>query len=170
MTGSAPACASSAQTRRGKAWDAEGLPAELCVRAPDGIPVALDPSNPAARAAVRESVHAMLGPGGLDADGLKVDFTARTPSGTALSHHGPGWGIALLHDLLEVVYVAAKEAKADALVITHTPHPAFVDVTDMIRLNDMYYATHLDWSGEALDEDDYAALRRTWETWRAVAR
>ena len=79
----------------------------------------------------------MLGPDGLDADGLKIDFTARTPSGRALAHRGPDWGIALLHRLLEIVYVAAKAAKPDALVITHTPHPAFVDVTDMIRLNDM---------------------------------
>ena len=35
------------------------------------------------------------------------------------------------------MYAAAKRAKPDALVITQTPHPAFVDVTDMIRLNDM---------------------------------
>ena len=67
----------------------------------------------------------MLAPDGLDADGLKVDFTARTPSGRALSHHeGGAWGIALLHELLSIVYAAAKEAKPDALVITHTPHPA----------------------------------------------
>jgi hypothetical protein len=117
------------------------------------------------------------------------------------------------------VYGAAKEAKPDALVITHTPHPSFVDVTDMIRLNDMimgdvvaqmeqraevvravcpelpidtddwrapdkrswreflerkpeigvpslYYATHID-NGEELDDDDYAAIRRVWEEWRA---
>ena len=50
---------------------------------------------------------------------------------------GDTWGIALLHELLAVVYAAVKEAKPDALVITHTPHPGFVDVTDMIRLNDM---------------------------------
>ena len=42
-----------------------------------------------------------------------------------------------MHELLRVVYAAVKEAKPDALVITHTPHPSFVDVTDMIRLNDM---------------------------------
>jgi hypothetical protein len=76
---------------------------------------------------------------GLDADGLKIDFTARTPSGHALSTQGPGWGIALLHELLATVYAAAKEAKADAdaLLVTQTPHPSFVDVTDMIRMNDM---------------------------------
>ncbi|MCP9485954.1 MAG: hypothetical protein MSC30_08840 [Gaiellaceae bacterium MAG52_C11] len=120
-----------------KAWDPEGLSPELCVRNPDGVPVALDPTNPRAREALRESIRAMLSTDGLDADGLKIDFTARTPSGRSLSAHGAGWGIALLHDLLTVVYAAAKEAKADALVMTHTPHPAFVDVTDMIRLNDM---------------------------------
>jgi hypothetical protein len=120
-----------------KAWDPEGVPPELCVRNPDGAPVAVDPSNPAARAFLGEMLERLLGPAGLDADGLKIDFTARTPSGHRLLHHGPGWGIALLHRLLETVYAAAKRAKHDALVITHTPHPAFVDVTDMIRLNDI---------------------------------
>ena len=202
-----------------KAWDPEGLDPELCVRNPDGDPVALDPSNPAARDELRRIIGRMLSPDGLGADGLKVDFTARTPSGRALSHHGGGaWGIALLHELLSIVYTAAKEAKPDALVITHTPHPSFVDVTDMIRLNDMtsgevvpqmtfradvvraacpelpidtddwrvpdkrawrafldvkadigvpslYYASHLDATGEELDADDYAALRRVWQEW-----
>jgi hypothetical protein len=120
-----------------KAWDPEGLPPELCVRNPDGVPVAVDPTNPDTRAELRAQMLRLLGPDGLDADGLKIDFTARTPSGRALTTHGRGWGIALLHELLRVVYEAAKEAKPDALVITHAPHPSFADVTDMIRLNDM---------------------------------
>jgi hypothetical protein len=199
------------------------------VRNPDGEAVAFDPSNPAAREELRRVVHRMLAPDGLDGDGLKIDFTARTPSGRALSPHGPGWGIALLHRLLAVVYDAAKEAKPDALVVTHTPHPSFVDVTDMIRLNDMflvdaegplppvvpqmqyraevvraacpelpidtddwcvpnlatwrdylrvktdigvpalYYASHLDASGEALEAEDYAALRSAWDAWHRGA-
>ena len=210
-----------------KAWDPEGLDPELCVRAPDGAPVAADPTNPRTRELLRESLRALLSPDDLDADGLKVDFTGATPSGTALTLHGDSWGIALLHELLAVVYAAAKDAKPDALVMTHTPHPSFADVSDMIRLNDMlrledngpypsvvpqmqyraavahaacpellvdtddwaapdkrswreyleakselgvpslYYATHLDVSGEPLDEDDYAALRRVWSEWRA---
>jgi len=209
-----------------KAWDAEGLSPELCIRRSDGVPVGVDPTNPAAREVLRESVEYMLGPAGLDADGLKVDFTARTPSGRALSTHDEGWGIALLHELLAIVYAAAKEAKPDALVITHTPHPAFADVTDMVRLNDMlrlddpgpmppvvpqmryraaivraacpellidtddwtvpdkatwreylelkpelgvpslYYVTDVDLTGERLEDDDYAAIRRTWARWR----
>ena len=204
-----------------KAWDPEGLPAELCVRRPDGVPVAFDPTAPGARNLVSEMMHELLSPAGLDADGLKVDFTARTPSGPSLVWAGGKWGIALLHELLRLVYDEAKAAKPDALVITQTPHPAFEDVTDMVRLNDMlrlddpgplrpetvlpqmrhraaiakaalphtlidtddwavpdlatwrayleakpelgvpslYYATHLDVSGEALADEDYAALR-----------
>lgn len=120
-----------------KAWDPEGLDPDLCVCTPDETPVAVDPSNPRTQRLIRESMNAMLSAEGLDADGLKVDFTARTPSGNALTLHGDNWGIALLHELLTVVYEGAKAAKPDALVITQTPHPGFADVTDMIRLNDM---------------------------------
>jgi hypothetical protein len=204
-----------------KAWDPEGLPPELCVRNPAGEPVALDPSHPDGRAALSTSVRALLAPDGLDADGLKIDFTARTPSGRALEHHGPAWGIALLHEYLAVVAAAAREAKQDALLLTQTPHPAFVDVADMIRLNDMigghdsvvpqmrfradvtraalpellvdtddwrvpslaawreyleakpelgvpslYYATHVDGTGEPLEEADYHLLRSVWNRWQ----
>jgi hypothetical protein len=120
-----------------KAWDPEGLDPALCVRGPHGDPVAVDPTNPAARVALAESVGQMLGPAGLDADGLKIDFTAQTPTGAGLTAHGAAWGIALLHELLGTVHAAAKAAKADALIVTQTPSPAFVDVTDMVRLNDM---------------------------------
>jgi hypothetical protein len=128
--------------------------------------------------------------------------------------------------LLEVVYAAAKEAKPEALIVTHTPHPSFADVTDMVRLNDMllvdgvgplpavvpqmryradvvravlpdhpidtddwcvpdlatwrafldvkldfgvpalYYTSHVDATGEAFEQQDYEALRRTWAAWR----
>jgi hypothetical protein len=210
-----------------KAWDPEGLPAELCIRNADGAPVALDPTNPAAAEALRAVVQGLLAPDDLDADGLKVDFTARTPSGFALSPAGSSWGLALLHRLLSIVYAAAKDVKPEALIVTSTPHPSFVDVSDMIRLNDLlrlddpgprpsvvpqvryraevvrascpellidtddwcvpdratwrellelkpdlgvpslYYATHLDLTGEALEAEDYAALRRSWARWEA---
>ena len=65
-----------------KAWDPEGLPPGLCVRNADGAPVALDPNNPELRAELRRAVRTMLVD--LDADGFKVDFTARTPSGRRL--------------------------------------------------------------------------------------
>jgi hypothetical protein len=210
------------------AWGHEGLEPDDCIRNPDGAPVARDPTSPRAEAELAAAVTRALSPDGLGADGLKVDFTGNSPSGAGLAAHGRRWGIALLHSLLATIYTAAKHAKPDALVITHTPHPAFSDVTDMIRLNDMlrlddpdpvapapvvaqmryraevvraacpgllvdtddwcvpdlagwreyaavkpalgipslYYSTHLDLTGEALEDRDYETIRRTWTDWR----
>ncbi|TDD27083.1 hypothetical protein E1218_11535 [Kribbella turkmenica] len=118
-----------------KAWDEEGATADACVTDAGGNPVGLDPDSPACVALITEAVEYMLGD--LDADGFKIDFTARTPSGSSLRHSGPRWGAALLHEQLRLVYATAKRVKPDALVVTHTPNPAFLDVTDVIRLNDV---------------------------------
>ena len=120
-----------------KAWDPEGLPTEACVTDALGTPVSADPTSSAYEAVIRSSLHRMLAPDGLDADGLKVDFTAQGPSGDALNRAGAAWGVALLHRMCELVYRCAKEAKPEALVVTHTASPLFADVTDMIRLNDL---------------------------------
>jgi hypothetical protein len=120
-----------------KAWDPEGLPADACVTDALGRPVAADPTAPAYRAILEDSLRRMLGPDGLDADGLKVDFTAQTPAGPGLRRSGEAWGIALLHRLMALVHSAARAAKPEALVVTHTASPLFADVTDMIRLNDL---------------------------------
>jgi hypothetical protein len=211
-----------------KAWDPEGLPERWCVRSEAGTPLGLDPTNPEARDAVRAAVRTMLAPDELDADGLKIDFTARTPSGVATRHHGATWGIALLHELLTLVAEEARRVKPEALLVGHAPNPLFGSVIDMIRLNDMvrlddpepavdvvpqmryraavaraalpdhlidtddwcapdletwrrflgiktelgvpalYYATGIDLSGEDFEEEDYAAVRRTWSEWRAA--
>ncbi|MEW9549136.1 hypothetical protein [Nonomuraea sp. NPDC050783] len=118
-----------------RAWSADGLPPEECVLDAAGRPVAADPSNPAYRRRVGEIMERLLGD--LAADGFKIDFTQWFPSGTHLKAYGSTWGLALLHELLATMYGAAKRVKPDALMITHTPHPAFGDVTDMIRLNDV---------------------------------
>jgi len=125
-----------------KAWDCAGVPAEECVVDAGGRPVAVDPGNPAYAARLTATVRHAVGPDGLDADGFKVDFTHRAPAGRSLRAHSdragpPVWGVAGLHRLLATMYAAAKDAKPDALVVTHTPHPAFADVCDMLRLNDV---------------------------------
>lgn len=120
-----------------KAWDPEGLPAELCVTNAAGLPVAADPSNPAYEERLRRAVRLMLSPEGYDADGFKVDFSARTPSGPGLRRYGREWGVELLRRLLWILHDEAKRVKPDALVMTHTPNPYFAQVTDMIRLNDI---------------------------------
>jgi hypothetical protein len=213
-----------------KAWDPEGLPPELCVRSAAGIPLGVDPTNPDGAAAVRAAIRTMLASDALDADGLKIDFTARTPSGIATEHHGPAWGVDLLRVLLDTVADEARSVDPDALLVAHTPNPIVAPAVGMLRLNDtlrlddprpivdivpqmryraavvraacpdhlvdtddwcapglegwraytrtkpalgvpaLYYATHLDLTGEALEEADYALLRETWTAYREVHR
>jgi hypothetical protein len=38
----------------------------------------------------------------------------------------------------------------------------YLDAKGELGVQSLYYATHLDLTGEALDADDYAALRRAW--------
>ncbi len=140
-----------------KAWDVDGLPPDACIRTLDGRAVAMDPHSPGGREVLVATVRQLLGPQGLDADGLKVDFTAGTPSGAALHHHGPGWGARLLHDLLALMYDTAKSVKPDALVITHCPNPAFADVTDMVRLNDIAWLDAYDPSVDVVPQMTYRA-------------
>jgi hypothetical protein len=119
-----------------KAWDAEGLPAGACVTSEAGSVLGLDPSNPAGEAAIRDAVARMLSPDGLDADGLKIDFTARTPSGVATRSRGGEWGVDLLRRLLDTVANEARRIKPDALLVGQTPNPIVAPAVDMIRLND----------------------------------
>lgn len=119
-----------------KAWDDEGVPPDECITNAAGLPVAVDPSNPAYERRLRSAVQRMVLPEGYDADGFKIDFTARIPSGPGMRLHGDVWGLELMKRLLGIIHDEAKRAKPDALVITHTPHPYLADVLDMIRLND----------------------------------
>jgi len=205
-----------------KAWDPEGVPPEECIRNAGGVPIAVDPTNPAFVARLRGSVRRMLGAEGYNADGFKVDFSARIPSGPGMEKYGDAWGVELMRCYLETLYREAKRVKPQALVIAHTPHPYIAEVVDMVRLNDintsqpvleamtrrarvarlacpdalidtddwpmpdkatwrayaalkpqlgvpaLYYATHIDSTGEALDADDYALIRETWAAHRAT--
>jgi hypothetical protein len=120
-----------------KAWDPGGLPVDECVTDAAGRSVAVDVANPAYLDRLRAIVTTLISSGGLDADGFKVDFTQRSPSGRTLSATEGTWGIAALHRLLKTLTDAAHAAKPDALVICHTVHPSFGDVVDMVRLNDV---------------------------------
>ncbi|MGC1213732.1 MAG: hypothetical protein WA890_21000 [Micromonospora sp.] len=124
-----------------KAWDPSGLPVTECVTDPCGAPVAADPGSPTYLEHLAGMVARLLGRDGLNADGFKIDFTQRAPTGRTLRRPGAApdapWGIAALHRMVGTLYRAAKAVKPDALVVTHTPHPGFGDVCDMIRLNDI---------------------------------
>lgn len=123
-----------------KAWDPAGLPAEECVTDAAGRPIAVDPGSPAYLAHLDAIIERLLSPEGLNADGFKVDFTQRAPSGTMLRSAPDSdgvWGVAALHRLVARIHATAKAIKHDALIITHTVHPSFGDVTDMVRTNDV---------------------------------
>ncbi|SEB58410.1 hypothetical protein SAMN04489806_1186 [Paramicrobacterium humi] len=120
-----------------KAWDPEGIPAAECVTDPRGRPVSVDAGNQAYRDRLRGILHHLLSPEGLDADGLKIDFTQRGPSGHALRATETTWGIAAVHSLLSTLCEGARAAKPDALVVAHAVHPSFADVCTMVRLNDV---------------------------------
>ncbi|HLS04007.1 MAG TPA: hypothetical protein VK030_04535 [Actinomycetales bacterium] len=126
-----------------KAWDPAGIPAEECVIDPAENAVTVDPGNPAYRQRLTQIVQGLVGPEGLNADGFKIDFTQRAPAGQSLRAWSdtddgePVWGIAGVYKLLQTLYEAAKSVKPEALIITHTPHPSFADVCDMVRTNDV---------------------------------
>ncbi|MCC7446800.1 MAG: hypothetical protein IT324_05250 [Anaerolineae bacterium] len=120
-----------------KAWDAEGIPSEECVTNAIGLPVTVDPTNPAFERRLRKSIRNMLSPDGYGADGFKIDFTARIPNGPGLRSHGDVWGLELMKRYLGIIYDEAKRTKPDALIMAHSPHPYLADVVDVIRLNDI---------------------------------
>ena len=203
-----------------KAWDTEGLPTEECITNAAGLPLACDPSSPAYEHRLRASVQRMISTVGYDADGFKIDFTARIPCGPGLNIQGDTWGLELMRRYLSILHSEAKRIKPDALIMAHTPHPYLGDVVDMIRLNDLnpdkainpamihrarvasiacprviidtdnwqmpdkaawraytslqpelgvpslYYATHVDATGEAFDAEDYRLIRESWALFR----
>ena len=207
-----------------KLWDSEGLPADECITNARGLPLSVDPSNPKFESRLRAQVRRMLGSASYNADGFKIDFSARIPSGPGIRTFGDSWGLELMKRYLGIIYDEAKRAKPDALVITHTAHPYLADVVDMIRLNDLnrgtdiaramkhrariaaiacpdalidtdnwpmtdkatwraytqlqpelgvpslYYTSHIDSTGEALDAGDYELIREVWARYRAVRR
>ncbi len=120
-----------------KAWDPEGVVSDHCITDFAGKKIAVDPTNPEYEKLFRSAIRHMLSQDGLNADGFKIDFTARIPSSPYCQTYGEAWGLELMRKYLEVIYSEAKAVKEDALVMTHTPHPYLEDVTDMIRLNDI---------------------------------
>ena len=87
-------------------------PPSECITDAAGRPVAVDPGSPAYLARVDAIVERLLGSDGLDADGFKVDFTQRTPSGVTLRSAPDSdgvWGVAALHRL-----VAAHPSRLEA--------------------------------------------------------
>lgn len=131
--------------RRGKrvllwlgTWNPGGLAEDLRLPHEAGLNDASDPGNPRFRAQLQEAITHCLSSSGLDADGFKIDYTGDLPRGAGYRPTGGLWGLAMMHDYLRLIWETSRAAKADAVVQTHCAHPQFGDVTNCIRLNDIF--------------------------------
>jgi len=206
-----------------KAWDPEGIPPDECVLDNKGQAVSVDPSNPRYERTLRREISLALDR--LGADGFKIDFTAMHPPPGPFRTFSNLWGVELLKRLLWIIRDEAKKIKPDALIVAHTVNPYFIDVIDVVRLNDvaiidgnesytesmthrqkvtravcpqllidtdnwpsptvdswldyvreqprlgipsLYYATHIDESGEPLDAQCFEAIRTAWAEYRGT--
>ena len=124
------------------AWCPEGLEPDECLANDQGHRPTCDPTSPAYQARIGPMLHRMLSPddGCYNADGIKYDWTG-VPVDPALQPQGDQWGVEMFKTYTKLIYDAAKAAKPDALVITHTANPYFAECTDMVRLNDIHAGT-----------------------------
>jgi len=102
----------------------------------------VDPLNQDYVQRLSDNIQYLLSPEGLDADGFEFDYTHFLPQHRGIEPVTPrtqqAWGVELLHSLISIYYHSAKNAKSDALIISHTFNPYFNDVVDMLRLQDIY--------------------------------
>ena len=116
---------------------AEGLPPELCVSDGEGHCLAPRLGDPAYEAFLRARLKHLVAD--LGVDGFKEDWVwAPVRPGMPVPPFVAGMeGPRLFQHIL---YSEAHRWKPDALVETQTAHPAFRDSSDVIRLNDVWYA------------------------------
>ncbi len=126
-----------------KAWDKEGLEDFLCIKDESGFALAVDPTNRDYKLFFKERIKYMLHKDFLNADGFKIDFTARIPTGPYIKKSGNIWGLELMREYLKIIYLSSKNVKEDALIIAHCPNPYLEDVFDMVRLNDINTSSNI---------------------------
>lgn len=120
------------------AYHREGLAPELCVRV-DGQPAAADVSHPQYEQFLRGQIrHLMLEIG---ADGFKEDWLGGITAQPGAVMHTPLHGLEFLRRFQHILYDEAHACKPDALIETQTPHPLFRESSDVLRLNDVWFAT-----------------------------
>ena len=120
------------------AWNPGGLDAGLRMPHAPSLADCCDPSNPEFSRQLAEAVDRAVSPAGLGADGFKLDFSGDLPRGQGYSPAADTWGLSLLHRYVKLVHDAMKAAKDDTVLETHCASPHFADVTEMLRLNDIF--------------------------------
>jgi hypothetical protein len=119
-------------------WNAAKLPKEYLMDCDNGLKAAVDPMRPAFRDDLKKAIAYLIGPD-VDADGFKIDFTGDVPRGAGYRPYGPLWGMEMLLDYVRLIHNSLKAAKPDAMMMTHCGNPHFSDITDVLRLNDLFF-------------------------------
>jgi len=115
----------------------DGLPESLCVTF-DGKCVIADVGNPAYEAWLRPRIRHLVQD--LGVDGFKEDWV-NAPAAPDLPLTGSATGIEFVRRFQSILYSEAHKRKPDAMVETQTANALFSESSDVIRLNDIWYAS-----------------------------
>lgn len=117
-------------------WD--GLPDALCVHDGHGKCIAPNLGSSAYEAFLRERIRHLVQDVGVD--GFKEDWVW-APSAAGLPVPAELAGVEAVRRFQQILYTEAHRWKPDAMVETQTTNAAFLDTSDVLRLNDVWYAT-----------------------------
>ena len=116
----------------------DGLPDPLCIHDEHGKCLAPDLGNPAYEQFLRGQIRYLVETVGID--GFKEDWVW-APSAAGLPVPQELAGIEAVRRFQQILYTEAHRWKPDAMVETQTTNATFRDSSDVLRLNDIWYAT-----------------------------
>jgi len=117
--------------------DTDGLPPSLCVNY-QGKCVIADVGKPEYEAFLRPRIRHLVQD--LGVDGFKEDWV-RSPAAPGLPLTGPATGIEFVRRFQSILYSETHKRKTDAMVETQSTNALFRESSDVIRLNDVWYAS-----------------------------
>jgi len=117
--------------------DTDGLPPSLCVTY-QGKCVIADVGKPEYEAFLRPRIRHLVQD--LGVDGFKEDWV-RAPAVPGLPLTGQATGIEFVRRFQSILYSETHKWKLDAMVETQTTNALFRESSDVIRLNDVWYAS-----------------------------
>jgi Glycosyl hydrolases family 31 len=117
--------------------ETDGLPQSLCVKS-QGKCVIADVGSPAYEDYLRPRIRHLIQDIGID--GFKEDWVG-APAAPGLPLTGSATGIEFVRRFQQILYSEAHKWKPDAMVETQTVNALFRESSDLIRLNDIWYAT-----------------------------
>ena len=116
----------------------DGLPDDLCAHGPNGECLAPDLGNPAYETYLRGRIRTLVESIGID--GFKLDWMW-APVVPGLPVPPELAGLEAIRRFQDILYSETHRWRPDAMIETQTPNAAFRDSSDVLRLNDVWYAT-----------------------------